>query len=108
MTTELSVGKIVQTEKKKSENPAFGKNVNSIVEAIQKEVSQYYGIKIQDLKTSTRLRAISLPRQIAIYLIRKHTQLGFKDIGKIFGGKDHSTAMYAFEKFKISVNQSSN
>jgi hypothetical protein len=92
-------------EKKKSENPTFGKGINGVIETIQKEVAQYYGIKVQDLKTATRLRAISLPRQIAIYLIRKHTQLGFKDIGKIFGGKDHTTTMHAFQKVKSSINQ---
>jgi prefoldin subunit 5 len=95
----------IQTEKKKSETPAFGKSINRVVDTIQKGVAQYYGVKVQDLKTETRLRAISVPRQIAIYLIRKHTQLGFKDIGKIFRGKDHSTAMHAFEKVKASIHQ---
>jgi phage regulator Rha-like protein len=93
------------TERKKSENPAFAKSVHRVVETIQKEVAQYYGIKVQDLKTATRLRAISLPRQVAIYLIRKHTQLGFKDIGKIFDGKNHTTAMHAFQKIKSSIDQ---
>ncbi|MEO5970154.1 MAG: ORF6N domain-containing protein [Bdellovibrionia bacterium] len=86
-------------------DPAFGKGINNLVQSIQEGVATFYGIKVKDLKATTRLRAISLPRQIAIYLIRKHTQLGFRDIGKIFGGRDHTTTMYAFQKITSSVCQ---
>ncbi len=94
-----------QTNRKKPENATSAKTMNQLVEKIQKETAHHYGIKVQAFETETRLRAITLPRQIAIYLIRKHTQLSFKDIGRIFGGKDHSTILHAFQKIESSINQ---
>src|SRR5262249_17269151 len=50
------------------------------VESIQGAVARHFHLKVQDLKATTRARAVALPRQIAMYLIRKYTGLGFKDI----------------------------
>ncbi len=65
------------------------------VEIIQKTVADFYGIRFQELKTRKRTKEIALPRQIAMYISREHTDLSLNDIGKNFGGKDHSTVIYA-------------
>jgi len=65
------------------------------VEIIQKAVADFYGIRFQELKTRKRTKEIALPRQIAMYISREHTDLSLNDIGKNFGGKDHSTVIYA-------------
>ncbi len=70
------------------------------VENIQKTVSDYFQIKLSDLKSQKKLKTISIPRQIAIYLARKYTQLSLNDIGNKFGGKDHSTVIHSINKIK--------
>ena len=72
-------------------------------EAIKKFVANYYGIKISDLESPVRSRNINYPRQIAIYLIRTNTNLSFPQIGELFGGRDHSTIMSAYEKIASEI-----
>jgi chromosomal replication initiator protein len=73
------------------------------VEHIQRIVASYYNVKVADLKGDRRSRVISMPRQIAMYLCRKHTRASFPDIGNRFGGKDHSTVVTAFQKIEKLV-----
>ena len=68
------------------------------IELIQKTVSEFYKIKEEDLKVKKRARAIAFPRQIAMYLCRELTDASFPEIGEKFGGKDHTTIMYAWRK----------
>ena len=70
------------------------------VSKIQKIVADYFKISIDDLKSKKRNASISFPRQIAMYLCRKHTDESFPKIGIEFGGKDHSTVMYSVEKIE--------
>ncbi len=77
------------------------------IESIQAAVAKYFHVKIQDLKSTTRSRNVALPRQIAMYLIRKYTGLGFKEIGHYFGGKDHSTVMHACKKVETEMDSDS-
>lgn len=70
------------------------------VEQIQKIVSEYYRIKISDLVGRRRLRNLAVPRQIAMYLCRKHVKSSYPEIGNKFGGKDHSTVVHAFSKIQ--------
>jgi chromosomal replication initiator protein len=65
------------------------------VETIMKTVSEYYGIKVQDMRARRRTKDIALPRQIAMYLSRELTESSLSDIGKQMGGKDHATVIYA-------------
>lgn len=65
------------------------------VEKIQKTISSYFNIKISDLKSRKRTKSLVMPRQIAMYLCREMLKMSFPDIGRIFGGKDHSTVIYA-------------
>lgn len=71
---------------------------NLTIEVIQRVTAQHYGLKITDLKGSKRHRSVVVPRMIATYLARKHTHLSYPDIGRAFGGRDHSTAMHACQK----------
>jgi len=73
------------------------------VEAIQNAVVKHCGLRIQDLKSTKRTKAISLPRQVAMYLVRKYTGMGYKEISTYFGGKDHSTIIHAVKKVEASL-----
>lgn len=68
------------------------------VELVQKTVSKYYKIKESTIKGKKRIRSIVFPRQIAMYLCRELTEDSFPEIGAKFGGKDHTTVMYAYRK----------
>lgn len=69
-------------------------------ESIQQAVARHFQLKVQDLKSTTRARHVALPRQIGMYLIRKYTSLGFREIGHFFGGKDHTTILHACSKIE--------
>ena len=68
------------------------------VELIQKHVSEYFDVKLVDLKSEKRLKNIVQARQIAIWLCRDMTKSSYPDIGLKFGGKDHSTVIHSFKK----------
>lgn len=65
------------------------------VEYVMKVVCEYYGLKTQDIKAKKRTRDIAFPRQIAMYLSKILTDSSLSEIGKNFGGKDHSTVIHA-------------
>jgi chromosomal replication initiator protein len=65
------------------------------IEAIQRTVCEYYGVRLGDLLSQKRSRNIAFPRQVAMYLVRKLTGSSFPTIGERFGGRDHSTAIHA-------------
>ncbi len=68
------------------------------VEEIQRIVADHFEVKMSDLKSSTRAKPIVVPRQICMYLIKKFLDKSLVDIGKAFGGKDHTTVMNAIER----------
>lgn len=77
------------------------------VHRIQKIVSEYFQISVEDIRSKKRSSNISFPRQIAMYLCRSMTNESFPKIAIEFGGKDHSTVMYSVEKIEneIKVNK---
>jgi len=77
------------------------------VHRIQKIVSEYFQISVEDIRSKKRSSNISFPRQIAMYLCRTMTNESFPKIGTEFGGKDHSTVMHSVEKIEneIKVNK---
>ena len=75
-------------------------------DVIKNTVAKYYGIKTSDLVSPKRSRNIAYPRQIAIYLIRKHTDSSYPDIGEYFGGRDHSTIMHSYVKIEEELKMS--
>jgi len=62
---------------------------------VQKVVSESFGVKISDLKSKRRTKAVVLPRQVAMYLCRTLANSSLPEIGNFFGGKDHSTVIHA-------------
>ncbi len=72
-------------------------------ENIIKSVCNYFNIKIGDIKSNKKLKEFVEPRQIAMYLIRNYTELSFPEIGDKFGGKDHSSIIYAVNKVKKNL-----
>ncbi|GFH41589.1 chromosomal replication initiator protein DnaA [Lactococcus hodotermopsidis] len=64
-------------------------------EKIQEEVANFYKISVADMISKKRPKEIAYPRQIAMYLIRELTNKSLPAIGKEFGGRDHTTVMYA-------------
>ncbi|MBI5195604.1 MAG: chromosomal replication initiator protein DnaA [Nitrospirae bacterium] len=70
------------------------------VDTIQKAVCEYYGIRLQDMKAKKRTRDIAFPRQVAMYLCKILTDASLADIGKQFGGKDHSTVIHACKQIE--------
>jgi chromosomal replication initiator protein len=65
------------------------------LELIQKYVSDYYKIKVADMYSQKRTRAIARPRQIAMWLARELTPHSLPEIGEAFGGRDHTTVLHA-------------
>jgi chromosomal replication initiator protein len=65
---------------------------------IQKKVAEYFNIKISDMSSAKRARCIARPRQIAMYLCKQLTVRSLSEIGRKFGGKDHTTVMHAVKK----------
>lgn len=74
------------------------------IELIQKVVSKYFHLDSHELKGKRRTDAIALPRQVAMYLARTLTEYSTTDIGEAFGGRDHTTVMYACEKIKARLS----
>ena len=70
------------------------------VENIQRTVVEYYKIKIADLHSKRRNRAIARPRQIAMALTKELTNHSLPEIGDAFGGRDHTTVLHACRKVK--------
>jgi len=68
------------------------------IENIQKTVAEYYKIRTSELLSSTRSRTIARPRQIAMALAKELTNHSLPEIGKAFGGRDHTTVLYATRK----------
>ena len=77
-----------------------GMSEKNDIARIQKIVSEFFQISVEDLKSKKRSSNIAFPRQIAIYLCRKLTSESFPKIGTEFGGKDHTTIMYSVEKIE--------
>ena len=68
------------------------------IDFIQKTVAEYYKIKQADMYSKRKPAKIALPRQIAMYLAKELTQKSLPEIGDAFGGKDHTTVLYAVRK----------
>lgn len=65
------------------------------VQTIINAVTDYFGVKITDLQSKRRQRSIAQPRQVCMWLARRHTRYSLEEIGGYFGGRDHTTVMHA-------------
>jgi chromosomal replication initiator protein len=68
------------------------------IEHIQRKVAEHFGLKLSDMRAKNRTKAVAFPRQIAMYLARQLTHSSLADVGRAFGGKDHTTVLHAAEK----------
>jgi chromosomal replication initiator protein len=70
------------------------------IDQIQRRVCDFFGLKMSDLKAKNRTKAIAFPRQVAMYLSRQMTHSSLSEIGRAFGGKDHTTVLHAVDKIQ--------
>ena len=90
---QQTLAEIISAGKKK------GVQTQHIIEA----VSQYFNIPIKELIEKGRKKEVSYARQLAMYLMRKELNASYPGIGSQFGGRDHTTAMHAFEKVSKDI-----
>jgi len=72
---------------------------------IQKAIIKYFNLKSTDLKSKSRSKRVVVPRQLAMYLCREYTEESLPHIGKLFGGRDHSTVIHAHRKIKDEIEK---
>jgi len=70
---------------------------------IQKVTSDHFKLTLEELCGKKRTQAIVVPRQIAMYLCRKMTDMSLPDLGKLFGGRDHTTVIHSFNKISAEI-----
>ena len=70
------------------------------VEEIQRKVAEHYNIRLSDLVGPKRVRTLARPRQIAMYLAKQMTSRSLPEIGRRFGGRDHTTIMHGVRKIE--------
>ena len=80
-------------------------NKSITIDLIQDVVATYFNLRVEDLKSQRRTRNVAYPRQIAMYLSRKLTDMSLPKIGEEFGGRDHTTVIHAYEKISESLNK---
>ncbi|MDX9859315.1 MAG: chromosomal replication initiator protein DnaA [Rhodospirillales bacterium] len=68
------------------------------IEEIQKRVAEHFNIRISDMHSARRARSVARPRQVAMYLAKQLTTRSLPEIGRKFGGRDHTTVMHAVRK----------
>ena len=70
------------------------------IEEIQKRVAEHFNIRMADMHSARRARAVARPRQVAMYLAKQLTPRSLPEIGRKFGGRDHTTVMHAVRKIE--------
>lgn len=85
-----------------------GMSEKNDVHRIQKIVSEYFQISVEDIRSKKRSSNISFPRQIAMYLCRTTGQMSFPKIGGEFGNRDHTTVMHACTKIEKEIKENTN
>jgi chromosomal replication initiator protein len=73
------------------------------IDAIQRKVCEYFGVKLSDLLSNRRQKSITTARHAAMYLSKQLTTKSLPDIGKSFGGRDHATVIHAVKKIREKI-----
>ena len=74
---------------------------------IMDAVANHYGVTLEALTGRRRDKRTTLPRQVAMYLLREHNHYGLAEIGKMLGGRDHTTILHGYEKIAVEANVNS-
>ena len=82
-------------------------NTSLTIFAIQQAVAKEWGVTVDGLRSKTRTKTLTTPRQIAMYLVRELLSTQLVEIGNAFGGRDHSTVIHSLEKVQQSITQDS-
>jgi chromosomal replication initiator protein len=77
------------------------------IEEIQKRVAEHFNVRISDMHSARRARSVARPRQVAMYLSKQLTSRSLPEIGRKFGGRDHTTVMHAVKKVDELQDQDS-
>jgi len=96
-TTERILNEVTQEQSRASIDP----------QRILSEVAGYYGLAVEDLMTRNRRRAVSVPRQVAMYLLIHEIGLPPTQVGRLLGGRDHSTVIHGAGKINGEMNEDS-
>ena len=94
-TTERILNEVTQEQSRSSIDP----------QRILSEVADYYGLAVDDLMTRNRRRAVSVPRQVAMYLLIHEIGLPPTQVGRLLGGRDHSTVIHGAGKINGEMNE---
>jgi chromosomal replication initiator protein len=70
---------------------------NISIQDILDSITRFYDIKLTDLLSKRRHKSVTVPRQVGMWLSRKHTRFSLEEIGGYFGGRDHTTVMHAIK-----------
>ena len=70
------------------------------IDEIQKKVAEHFNVKMAEMTSSRRARVVARPRQVAMYLAKQLTSRSLPEIGRKFGGRDHTTVMHAVRKIE--------
>ena len=79
---------------------ALPRQAQVAAEDVMNLITSEFAISGRDLTGKSRTQAVSSPRQIAMFLLRDHTDMSLEDIGRLFGNRDHTTVLYAVNKIR--------
>ena len=75
------------------------------IDQIQKKVAGHFDVRLADMTSKRRSANIAFPRQVAMYLVRRHTKASLHEIGDAFGGRDHGTVMHACKTVSVRMKK---
>src|SRR5215468_9415067 len=75
------------------------------IDHIQRKTAEFFAVKLSDMRAKNRTKAVAFPRQIAMYLARQLTHSSLAEVGRAFGGKDHTTVIHAVEKIESLLQE---